>query len=179
MKHEIIIAGFGGQGVLFGGLLLAQAALEEGKNTSWFPAYGAEMRGGSANSTIMISDEEIGSPVSFRPDALIALNDIACKRFMDRLTPKGILILNSSLVRRSDLNIPQGIVCAEVPASEIADKQLGDTRVANMIAIGAYLKATNLLKLMSAQKACETVLADKPKLVPLNQRALELGYNHL
>lgn len=179
MKHEIIISGFGGQGVLFSGLLLAQAAIEEGKQTSWFPAYGAEMRGGSANSTVMISDEEIGSPVSIHPGALIALNDIACKRFLERLIPGGILILNSSLVRRSDLDLPKGIVCSEVPASDIADKQLGDTRVANLIAIGAYLKATKLLKLSSAQKACETVLADKPKLVPLNQRALELGFNHL
>ncbi len=178
MKNEIIIAGFGGQGVLFSGLLLAQAALEEGKETSWFPAYGAEMRGGSANSTIMIADEEIGSPVSFRPNALIALNEIATKRFMERLTANGTMILNSSLVRRSELNIPKGIVCTEIPASEIADKQLGDTRVANLIAIGAYLNSTKLLKLASAQKACETVLADKPKLIPLNQRALELGYAH-
>jgi 2-oxoglutarate ferredoxin oxidoreductase subunit gamma len=162
---------------LFAGLLLAQAALEEGKETSWFPAYGAEMRGGSANSTVMISDEEIGSPVSLHPGALIALNEIACKRFLERLTSDGILIINSSLVRRSELSIPKGITCAEIPASEIADKQLGDMRVTNLIALGAYLNTTKLLKLASAQKACETVLADKPKLISINQRALELGYN--
>jgi 2-oxoglutarate ferredoxin oxidoreductase subunit gamma len=165
--------------VLFAGILLAEAAMEEGKQTSWFPAYGAEIRGGSANSTVMISDEEIGSPVSLHPNTLIALNEIACKRFLERLAPNGILIINSSLVRRNELKLPKGIACTEVPASEIADKQLGDMRVANLVAIGAYLNATKLLKLASAQKACETVLADKPKLVPINQRALELGFNHI
>jgi 2-oxoglutarate ferredoxin oxidoreductase subunit gamma len=177
MKNEIIIAGFGGQGVLFAGLLLAQTALEEHKETSWFPAYGAEMRGGAANSTVMIADEAIGSPVSLRPNVLVALNEIACKRFLPKLVPHGILIINSSLVRRSELALPEKACCFEIPASEIAEKQLGDARVTNLVAIGAFLQESKMLTLASAQKACETVLADKPKLIALKQRALELGYN--
>jgi len=176
MQTEIIIAGFGGQGVLFGGTLLAQSAVEEDKQTTWFPSYGAEMRGGTANSTVVISTEEIGSPLVASPSALIALNELSLNKFIPRMKPGSVVVINSSLIHNST-EYP-GITTVRIPATEIADKQLGDVRAANLVAVGAYLKASGLLKLASAQKACETVLAEKPKLIPMNQKALELGYSY-
>jgi 2-oxoglutarate ferredoxin oxidoreductase subunit gamma len=176
METKIMIAGFGGQGVLFGGTLIAQAALEEGKETTWFPSYGAEIRGGTANSTVIVSDEEIGSPVTTGPDILIALNEQSLNKFILKMKPGSLVIINSSLVKsRPDR---RDVTLVEVPASEIADKQVNDIRAANLVAIGAMLKARSVLSLDSAKKACETVLSEKPKLIALNQKALELGYNN-
>ena len=176
MQTEIIIAGFGGQGVLFAGTLLAQAAVEEGKQTTWFPSYGAEIRGGTANSTVVISDEEIGSPVVVNPSALIVLNELSKNKFLPRVKEGAVIVINSSLCG-TDASCPGSkLVC--VPASEIADKQLGDGRVTNMVMLGAYLKASGILKLRSAQAACEKVLKTKPKLIEVNKKALELGYNY-
>src|SRR3989339_634562 len=176
MQTEVVIAGSGGQGVLFGGMLLAQAAVEEGKETTWFPSYGAEMRGGTANSTVIISDKEIGSPVVLKPSALIALNELSLNKFSVRLRRGGILVINSSLATAAPAI--EGIVVVSIPATGIADKELKDVRVANVVGIGAYLKKSGILSLASARKACEKALCDKPKLIPLNQKALELGYNH-
>lgn len=176
MQTEIIIAGFGGQGVLFGGTLLAQAAVEEDKHTTWFPSYGAEMRGGTANSTVIISDEEIGSPVVVHPSVLLALNDLSLKKFLPRMKPGSTVIINSSLIKEN-VNSPSTKVVA-IPATEIADKDIGDVRTANLVMVGAYLKASGLLKLESAKNACEKVLSEKQKLININQKALELGYNY-
>lgn len=175
MQNEIIIAGFGGQGVLFGGILLAQAAVEEKKQTTWFPAYGAEMRGGTANSTVIISTEEIGSPIVLEPSALLAMNELSLVKFLPRVRPGAIIVINSSLVPG---HTPRpGITAIQIPATQIADKELGDIRTANLVMVGAFLKAGGILKLESAQKACEEVLSEKPKLIPLNKKALELGYH--
>lgn len=176
MQTEIIIAGFGGQGVLFGGTLLAQAAVEENKQTTWFPSYGAEMRGGTANSTVIIADEEIGAPIVAEPSALLALNEQSLAKFLPRVKPGAVIVVNSSLVA-GPVDRPGATVVA-VPATEIADKQLGDVRTANLVMVGAYLKASGILKLESAQRACTHVLAEKPKLIPLNQKALELGFKY-
>ena len=176
METKIMIAGFGGQGVLFGGTLMAQAAMEEGKETTWFPSYGAEIRGGTANSTVIVSDEEIGSPIIVSPDILIALNEQSLNKFITKMKPGALVIINSTLIKvrpeRRDVTL------VEVPASEIADKQVKDIRAANLVAIGAMLKAKNVFSLDSAKKACEAILSEKPKLIKLNQQALELGYNH-
>src|SRR3989339_941148 len=99
MQTEIIIAGFGGQGVLFAGTLLAQAAVEENKHTTWFPAYGAEMRGGTANSTVIISAEEIGSPVVGHPSLPLALNNLSLQKFLPRMRQGSIIVFNSSLIK--------------------------------------------------------------------------------
>ena len=175
MQTEIIVAGSGGQGVLFGGTLLAQAAVEENKQTTWFPSYGAEIRGGTANSTVVISDSEIGSPIVFNFSVLIALNEQSLNKFLPRAKKGAVVIINSSLVdkkiERDDLKIYY------VPASGIADKDIKDIRTANLVALGTYLKKSGILKLSSAQKACETLLIERPKLIGLNQKALELGYN--
>jgi len=175
MQTELIIAGSGGQGVLFAGTLLAQAAVEENKETTWFPSYGAEIRGGTANSTVVVSDEEIGSPVVNSFSALIALNEQSLDKFLPKAKPGAVIIVNSSLVNkkvdRSDVK------AYYVPASEIADKQINDIRAANLVALGAYLKASGILKLSSAKQACDILFAERAKLIPLNQQALELGYN--
>jgi len=174
MQNEIIIAGFGGQGVLFAGMLLAQTAVEEGKQTTWFPSYGAEIRGGTANSTVVISDEDIGSPVVVHPSGLIVMNEQSRCKFLPKVKKGAIVVVNSSLC--SDECFATKPVY--IPASEIADKQLGDPRVTNMVMIGAYLKASGILKLRSAQAACEKALKEKPKLIEINKKALEIGYNY-
>jgi 2-oxoglutarate ferredoxin oxidoreductase subunit gamma len=173
MQTEILIAGSGGQGVLFAGMLLAQAALEENKQTTWFPSYGAEIRGGTANSTVVVSDEEIGSPVVLKPSVLIALNEPSLNKFAPMLKKDAVLIINSSLVGKIQ-PFPAKIV--EIPASGMADKELKDVRTANLVAVGAMLKASGVLKLESAMKACEKIFKDKPKLAEANKMALELGY---
>jgi len=175
MQNELVIAGFGGQGVLFAGMLLAQAAVEENKQTTWFPAYGAEIRGGTANSTVIISDDEIGSPVVVNPSALIVLNEQSQAKFLPRLKEGGLVVENSSLCHKTAPCPGLKVVC--VPASEMADKEFKDGRVTNMVMLGAYLKASGVLKLRSAQAACEKVLKEKPKLIEVNKKALELGYN--
>jgi 2-oxoglutarate ferredoxin oxidoreductase subunit gamma len=176
-QTEIIIAGFGGQGVLFGGMLLAQAALEEGKQTTWFPSYGAEMRGGTANSTVIIADEEIGSPLVVRASALIALNEQSLKKFLPKIKPGAFVIVNSSLVKCPLEHA--GATLRLVPATEIAHNELHDVRTANLVIMGAYLKASGICSLASAQKACEIILEEKPKFIPVNQKALALGFARL
>lgn len=177
MENKVIIAGFGGQGILFGGTLIAQTAIEESKETTWFPSYGAEIRGGTANSTVIVSDEEIGSPIILNPDILIILNDQSLNKFLPRMKPGTTVIVNSTLIKSKVAK--DGVKIIEVPASEIAHTQLGDIRTANLVAIGAMLKATSVLKLESAKSACKTVLADKPKLVDMNQKALQLGFDSI
>jgi 2-oxoglutarate ferredoxin oxidoreductase subunit gamma len=174
MQTEIIIAGFGGQGVLFGGMLLAQAAVEQGLMTTWFPSYGAEMRGGTANSTVVISTEEIGSPVITHPSVLIALNQASYDKFLPRTTNAALVIVNSSLVHPGATQGNRQII--EIPATAIADK-LGEVRAANLVTVGAFLKAGGAITLENAKKACAAAFAEKPKLIPINQKALEQGFN--
>jgi 2-oxoglutarate ferredoxin oxidoreductase subunit gamma len=183
MQTEIIIAGFGGQGVLFGGTLLAQTAVEQGLQTTWFPNYGAEMRGGTANSTVVISENEIGSPVALHPNVLIAMNDQSFKKFLPRIADGGMVIINSSL-------IPEALVETElraanknfniisIPATEIASTGIGNVQTANVVMIGVFLKLSGILTIEHASAACAAVLVDKPKLIPINQKALEHGYHY-
>ncbi|MBN1823789.1 MAG: 2-oxoacid:acceptor oxidoreductase family protein [Endomicrobiales bacterium] len=176
MKDKVIIAGFGGQGVLLAGMVLAQTALEEGLQTTWFPAYGAEMRGGSANSTVVISDEEIGSPVAVAASVIIAMSDQGLGRFLPRAEQNAVVIVNSSLIK----NRPEkdGVEFIFVPASDMADTKIGDVRMANLIMIGAYVKKRKELSLESAKKACAKAFPGKPKILEMNMKALELGFNY-
>lgn len=174
MQEEVIMAGFGGQGIMFMGTLLAHAAMQENKNVTFFPSYGAEMRGGTANCTVIISDEEIGSPVVARPDAIIALNQPSADKFTKRIKEKGLLIVNSSLVAGESGR--DDIKKTEVEATKIAEG-LGDKRVANMVALGSYIKEVKILKLDSLLKSLEVLLPEKKKnLVDINIKALESGY---
>ncbi len=173
MYQDVMIAGFGGQGVLLAGKLLAYAGMLEGKRVTWFPSYGAEIRGGTANCTVIISNEDIGSPVVQNPSAMMICNDASFKKFEKRIRPGGQLFLNTSLVQepptRSD------IARIEVKANEIAET-LGDTRVANMVMLGAFIKKTGVVTLDSVLKALKQVLpARRHSLIPLNESALKKG----
>lgn len=177
MKHNIIIAGYGGQGALSAGMLLAQAALEEGKLSTWFPSYGAEMRGGTANSTVVISTEEIGLPIVLSITGLIALNAASLTKFSKNAVDGAIIVVNTSLIPKESVVIDKTKKYIFVPATELADKKLGNVKVANSVAIGAFLKASGALKIESAIKACPVLLESKKELVELNVKALELGFS--
>ncbi|MBI5634261.1 MAG: 2-oxoacid:acceptor oxidoreductase family protein [Nitrospirae bacterium] len=142
MEKKIIIAGSGGQGILFLGRMLMSAAMLEGRDVTWFPSYGAEMRGGTANCTVIIADEMIGSPVVITPDILIAMNRASLERFLPSLRKKGLLFYDSSLIpgkiSRKDL------VAIPVPATKIAG-DMDNQKSANMVMLGAFIAKTALL----------------------------------
>lgn len=175
MQTEIMIAGSGGQGVLFAGTVLAWACIEESKHTTWFPSYGAEVRGGTASSSVIIADQEIGSPLVLNPAVLIALNEQSFNKFIPALAKNAVVVVNSSLIKTADTD-RKDIKKILVNATEIADKQVGDIRTANMVMLGAYIRESGILKLESVQEACKNALEGKEKLIALNQKAIELGY---
>ncbi|MGW8225206.1 MAG: 2-oxoacid:acceptor oxidoreductase family protein [Anaerolineales bacterium] len=173
MQTEIIIAGFGGQGVLFAGQVLAYAAMDNGKEVTWIPSYGPEMRGGTANCTVIIADEEIGSPIVRNPLAVIAMNQPSMEKYEPLVIENGILIINSSLVdkdiERSDL---RGV---KIPANEIAES-LGDRRMTNIVMVGALLTEVPVLTIESIEKTLEDHLPERhKKLLPMNFQALRAG----
>lgn len=173
MYQDVMIAGFGGQGVLVAGKLLAYAAMLEGKHVTWFPSYGAEIRGGTANCTVIISSDEIGSPVIQNPSAMLIFNDASFKKFEKRIKEKGLLFLNTSLVH--DPPTRSDITRIEVKANDIAD-ELGDIRIANMVMLGAFLKKSGVVALESVLSALKQVLpARRHSLIPLNEHALQRG----
>ena len=171
--HEIIIAGFGGQGVLFAGLVLAHAGMTAGRNVAWIPSYGPEMRGGTANCTVIISEEEVGSPIVSRPSAVIVMNEPSLAKYGPVVKPGGTLVVNSSLVKstvdRTDIRILQ------IPANEVAS-ELGSDRVANMVALGALLAATEALPMDVVEASLpETLGPSKAQFVEPNRQALRRG----
>jgi 2-oxoglutarate ferredoxin oxidoreductase subunit gamma len=173
MLDEIIIAGFGGQGVLLMGRLIAYAGMLEGKKVAWMPSYGPEMRGGTANCTVIVSSDEVASPVVPNPITLIAMNKPSLDKFESEVEKGGTIILNESLitqdVKRSDLQV------FKVPANEIAN-ELGNLRVANMVALGAYVAARKTVKIETILRALEETLGKKSeKIVELNKKAIKRG----
>jgi 2-oxoglutarate ferredoxin oxidoreductase subunit gamma len=173
MQTEIIIAGFGGQGVLFAGQVLAYAALDEGKMVTWIPSYGPEMRGGTANCTVIISDEEIGSPLVLNPKAAIVLNLPSLEKYEPLVSPGGVLVANASLINRG----PQraDITSIFIPANEISES-LGDKRMTNMVALGALMYQLPTLSLEAIEKALSNHLPERHKrLLPVNFKALRQG----
>lgn len=174
MLQEIIVAGFGGQGVMSMGQLLAYAGLVEGKHVSWIPSYGPEMRGGTANCSVTISDQEVSSPIITEPDTLIALNRPSLEKFEQHIKANGRLLINSSLIdaepRRQDLQI------VKIPASALAAEKLGNTQVSNLIILGALLELTQIVSIESVIGALKKVLPEyRHHLIPLNRQALEMG----
>lgn len=162
MHEEIIISGFGGQGALFAGQLLAYAGMADNKHVTWIPSYGPEMRGGTAHCTVVISAEPIGSPIVRNPSAVIALNLPSLDKYEGLVKPGGVLIYNSSLVERavyrSDVRVipaPANAISMEETAA-ILQEGPGDARLANVVMLGALLQATGILPLA----AIETALAD-------------------
>ena len=174
MLVKTIIAGFGGQGVLSIGLSLAQAAMLEGRYVTYLPSYGAEVRGGTANCTVAISDEEIASPIASTPEFVIAMNQPSLMRFQNQIQSGGVLFLNSSLaqadISRGDIEVVQ------VPADTIAE-ELGNRKSANMVMLGTFIKKGNLVALDSIFEGLKETLKGKQKLMAINKEALTVGYN--
>lgn len=173
MYHDVFLAGFGGQGILMAGNLLAFAAIFEGKNASYFPAYGVEKRGGAATCTVVISDGEVGSPIVGNPGAGLLLNQLSMEKYLARIRPGGFCLLNSSLVEsetdRSDMDI------VHLPLNEMA-LEAGDPRLVNMIALGAYAHATTAVSLASLKEGLKEVLPERNhRFIPMNVKAIDLG----
>lgn len=174
MEISIIVAGFGGQGVLFAGQLLAYAAMETGKNVTWIPSYGPEMRGGTANCTVIISDEPIGAPLVDEPDAAIALNQPSFDKYEPLVKPGGLLVVNASLVESHSNR--QDIESVYIPANGIA-AEFGTNKMLNAALLGAFLNRRPVLSLETVEKALEDHLpASKAHLLEANFRVLRQGY---
>ena len=176
MQQEVIIAGFGGQGVLFAGQLLAYTAMDEGKAVTWIPSYGPEMRGGTANCTVVVSDEEIGSPFVKNPTAVLAMNLPSLDKFEQLVAPGGVLVVNSSMVDRAVTR--DDIKVVSLPANEIAE-ELGSGRSVNMVMLGALLGNLDLLPMEAIEKGLEGHLPERhKKFLEGNIKALRKGAEH-
>lgn len=173
--EEIFCAGFGGQGIMFMGKLLAQTGLASGRCVTWMPSYGAEVRGGAAYSMTKISDREIPSPVISHPTVLIAMNKPSLTRYEGNLQAGATLLVNVSLIDK--IQKKKGITTVKIPMTAIAAK-LGDTKCANMVAVGALLKRSKILSMKMAVNALREILKKNEKLFALNKTALEKGYKY-
>jgi 2-oxoglutarate ferredoxin oxidoreductase subunit gamma len=175
MTTKVIMAGFGGQGVVLIGTLLAYAGMKEGKHTTFFPSYGAEMRGGTANCSIIVSDTEIASPVVNVPDCVVAMNVASVDKFEPAVRPGGMLFVNSSLVSRK-AGRPD-ITEVRIPASELAE-EIGSSRAANMVMLGGLIKKTGAIALDAAVRSLSDVLSERAmSLLDVNKKALAKGYD--
>lgn len=175
MTDNIIIAGFGGQGILFAGKILAYAALLKGKHLSWLPSYGPEMRGGTANCHVIISDEPVGSPIITTPNILISMNKPSLLKFVDDVVAGGTIIYDKTLidcdVERTDVTV------SAVEATGIATRE-AKSNMANMIMLGALLKATNIFTLDDIRAGVsKAVPPTKQEMVDYNMKLIERGYN--
>ncbi|MBL0731391.1 MAG: 2-oxoacid:acceptor oxidoreductase family protein [Desulfosarcina sp.] len=174
MYHDVIMAGFGGQGILMVGDILALAGMIAGKHVSWMPAYGVEMRGGTANCTVVISDERVGSPITGTPHGCLIMNKPSLEKYESWVKPGGLLVANGTFINKTDLS-RDDIEVLLVPTTDIADA-IGDQRTASMVALGAYVelsKAVTFDNLFTALS--QTFKGKKKKLVPINEKALEQG----
>lgn len=174
MQTSIIISGFGGQGVLFSGQLLAYAGMDSGQHVTWIPSYGPEMRGGTANCTVIVSDEPIGAPLVNKPDVVVALNLPSFEKYEGLVKPDGLFVVNSSIItvatERDDVE------AVYVPANEIAEEE-GSARMLNMAAVGAMLAKRPFLSLEAVQQALRDHLPEsKSHLLEANLRVIQRGY---
>ena len=173
MYQDVIIAGFGGQGVMLIGNLFAYAGMNAGLNVTFIPVYGPEMRGGTANCTVVVSDDDIGSPIIKTPKSLILMNQPSADKFLPRMEKGGFAVLNTSLVAMPENS--NGAKLLGVAANEIADS-LGNVKMANMVALGAYVQATGLMPLSAVSDSLKDVIsAHYSKLIPKNIEALDAG----
>ncbi|MBE6031056.1 MAG: 2-oxoacid:acceptor oxidoreductase family protein [Firmicutes bacterium] len=168
---KIFIAGFGGQGVLLIGQMLAYAAMHEGKEVTWMPSYGPEMRGGTANCTVCISDEKVASPLVTECDVLVAMNGPSLEKFEKMLVPGGHLFINSSIVpgkaTRDDVNVHY------VDCTKIAEEEVGNGKTSNMVMLGAIIRKSGAVSLDIMDTVFEdTLKGGKAKLIPSNKKAL-------
>lgn len=173
MNEKLIIAGFGGQGVMAMGQLLTYSGMIEDKNVSWLPSYGPEMRGGTANCNVTISSDAVGSPVVVDSTTVIVMNLPSLDKFEASVEPGGKLFVNSSLISKKSTR--DDIEVYYIPANDIAN-ELGNTRIANMVMLGAYLGVTDLVKFESIYEAFGQVFGEtKAHLLPINKEALARG----
>lgn len=177
VEHKILIAGFGGQGVLFFGKLFAYSGMIENREVAWFPSYGAEVRGGTANCTVIISDEMIGSPIVRNPEILVIMNEASLNKFQPRLKKNGLLMFDSSLIKGHELRSDVSII--KVPASEIA-ASIGNTKYANMVMLSALLAETGMIKEESVVSALEELTPHtRKKALDANKEAIIKGRNYI
>ena len=173
MFQGIIVAGFGGQGIISGGIMLAYAGMIEGKHVTFFPAYGAEMRGGTANCSVVVSSDPVASPVVGSPDSLLIMNEPSLARFEDSLKSGGLMIINTSLVNsrpnRKDIDT------LEIPVSELAE-EVGNIKAANMVVLGAYAKKTGAVSIDALKNSIAKVyLRANDEMVAMNKKAIDKG----
>ena len=173
MTEEMIFAGFGGQGVLLAGQIVTYAGMEEGKHVSWLPSYGPEMRGGTANCAVVVSDEEVASPVVVQADSVVVMNRPSLEMFEQAVKPGGLLILNTDLIEveptRDDIQV------IRVPANSLAE-EAGTLRAANMVVLGAFNACRHLLEDETIISCLEKIMGERKKhLIPANEKAMALG----
>ncbi len=176
MNANILIAGFGGQGILFAGKVLAYEGLVEGRQLSWLPSYGPEMRGGTANCNVILSDEPVGSPIVSKPDILMVMNLPSLDKYEDTVVPGGWIFTDSTLierdVRRTDVNV------VKIPATELAG-QIGLPTLANMVMLGKVIEKTGVVNFDQLDEALHHVVsAKRPQLFDMNKTALKTGYDY-
>ena len=176
MITRTVFAGFGGQGVLLMGYVLSHGAMHKGLNVTYFPSYGAEMRGGTANCTVTLSDKKIASPVASQPDILVAMNPPSLDKFEPTVVEKGLVFLNASLIKegvsRSDL------VSIPVPVVELA-QEVGNPQGANMVMIGAVCAKTGLLSPEETVQGMQASLKGKERFFDANRKAIERGFTFI
>lgn len=172
--EEVIIAGFGGQGIISAGKLLAQTAMQAERRVTYMPSYGAEVRGGTANCMVVVSDEPIANPVVTKPNSLIAMNKASLNKFGPRIKPAGLLVMNTSLID-TEPDLDESIEVVALPIDDLA-AELGSPKSANMVAIGAYLQARGYMTPEEAAKALPFVFAKRHHAsLPVNAQALRRG----
>lgn len=173
MNREMIFAGFGGQGVMLMGQIIAYAGMMEGQKVSWFPAYGPEMRGGTANCSVIIGDEPVGTPIVTEPSVVVAMNLPSLDRFEPLLTAGGALLINSSLIERGPHRTDVRSIL--VPCNDIAN-ELGNLKVANMVMVGAIIAASGAVSVESVLSVlAKKIFKNKPEVMPLNEQAIRRG----
>ncbi|MDP6685821.1 MAG: 2-oxoacid:acceptor oxidoreductase family protein [Candidatus Omnitrophota bacterium] len=176
MKEDIIFAGFGGQGIMLMGKALAYAAMSNGKFVTWMPSYGAEVRGGTAHSMVIISDSPIASPVVKQPSICVAMNKPSFQKFREKVKSKGLLVINKSLIasacKRKDVDV------LEIPATDMAI-ELGNSRVSNMITLGALLAKRNIFPVEDLIDRLEDIIpVSRKNMIPINKEAIRKGYEY-
>jgi 2-oxoglutarate ferredoxin oxidoreductase subunit gamma len=173
MQSEIILSGFGGQGIMFAGQIITYAAMDADKEVTWIPSYGPEMRGGTANCTVVIADEEIGSPVVKNPDVALVMNLPSLDKYEALVKPGGMLVVNESMVDRAAKR--KDISVVSIPCNKIAE-ELGNPRLANMVAVGALLAGMKSITLADIETALNNHMPGRHKsLLPKNVEALKKG----
>ena len=172
MQNEVQFAGFGGQGIMLMGQIMAQAAMQQGYEVVWIPSYGPEMRGGTAYCTVVVSDRPIGSPIIRNPKHLVAINRPSLEKFAPMVKPGGTIFINSSIISidagRTDVDV------IKVPIIEIA-KELGNVKAANIVALAAFVSRSQVVDFDILRESVKARFASKEKLIPLNMKALEEG----